>query len=68
MNNFWFIRLMGKYPVPGEMVERKIVWADAQIWGVGGEICASGAPGDFSRSYDMATHLRISRMSRTFFV
>ncbi|MFH1884563.1 MAG: hypothetical protein ABIL62_17850, partial [Planctomycetota bacterium] len=29
---------------------RKIVWAEAQIWGTWGEICASGAPNDFSRS------------------
>ncbi len=26
----------------------------------GGEICASGAPNDFSRSYDTPTHLRTS--------
>ncbi|MFH1882784.1 MAG: hypothetical protein ABIL62_08760, partial [Planctomycetota bacterium] len=31
-------------------LERKIVWAEAQIWGTWGEICASGAPNDFSRS------------------
>jgi len=28
---------------------RKIVWAEAQIWAAWGEICASGAPNDFSR-------------------
>ncbi len=49
--------------MPWEMVERKIVWADAQIWGMGGEICASGAPGVFSRSYDMPMYLRIIRIS-----
>ncbi len=56
-NLFSFILLMRKYPLPWEMLKRKIVWADAQIWGVpwGGEICASGAPGDFSRSYDTPT-------------
>jgi hypothetical protein len=27
---------MGRCPVPREMVERKTVWADAQIWGMGG--------------------------------
>jgi len=31
-------------------LERKIVWAEAQIWGRRGEICAFGAPNDFSRS------------------
>jgi len=31
-------------------LERKIVGAEAQIWGRRGEICASGAPNDFSRS------------------
>ena len=31
-------------------MERKIVWAEAQIWGRRGEICASGAPNDFPRS------------------
>jgi len=31
-------------------LERKIVWAEAQIWVAWGEICASGAPNDFSRS------------------
>ena len=30
-------------------MERKIVWAEAQIWAGWGEICASGAPNDFSR-------------------
>jgi len=30
-------------------LERKIVWAEAQIWAAWGEICASGAPNDFSR-------------------
>jgi len=31
-------------------LERKIVCPEAQIWGRRGEICASGAPNDFSRS------------------
>ena len=34
---------------PWILFERKIVWAEAQIWGRRGEICASGAPNDISR-------------------
>jgi len=37
-------------PHPLSGLERKIVWAEAQIWAAWGEICASGAPNDFSRS------------------
>ncbi len=54
---------------PPPAVKRKIVWADAQIWGqLGGEILASGAPGDFSRSYDMPTHSPISTMRNLFWL
>ena len=54
---------------PPPAVKRKIVWADAQIWGqLGGEILASGAPGDFSRSFDMPTPSPISTMRHLFWL
>ncbi len=49
----WFIRLMRRWTKQIRALElcgEKIVWAEAQIWGRRGEICASGAPNDFSRS------------------
>ena len=39
-------------PGPRTCLERKIVWAEGQIRATRGVIWTSGAPNDFSRSYD----------------